>query len=165
MAKVTSRSEAAKKAVATRKRERYEAMREEKIQTARRDYLYNKLTDEQRDAIDQQLDSSTHAFDDEFEDFIRNKESEVMDDIRTLLRQDVHPALILHALQIGNCEPQISTGPGGFTIDKKKLLEEVLLEEEFRSLDVDLEKNYVEGINYADFDIPPAMAEEGGANI
>jgi hypothetical protein len=165
MAKVTSRSEAAKKAVETRKRKRYEAMREEKIQTARRNYLYNKLKDEQRDAIDEQLDSSTYGFDDEFEDFIRNKESEVLDDIRTLLREDIHPALILHALQIGNCEPQISTGSGGFTINKKKLLEEVLLEEEFRTFDVYLDEDEVSGINYEDFDIPPAAAEEGGANI
>jgi hypothetical protein len=89
----------------------------------------------------------------------------VMDDIRALLREGIHPALILQALDVGNCEAQISTGPGGFTIDKKKLLEEVLSEEEFRSLDVDLEEDDVEGINYADFDIPPAAAEEGGANI
>jgi hypothetical protein len=59
MLTATGRSAAAKKAVETRKRDRYEAMREEKIQSARRDYLYQKLTDEQRDAIDTQLDSST----------------------------------------------------------------------------------------------------------
>jgi len=165
MTNVNGRSAAAKKAVETRKRKKYEAMREEQIQSARRDYLYHKLTDEQRDAIDEKLDSSTYGFDDDFEEFIRNKEYEVMDDIRALLREGTHPALILHALNVGNCDAQISTGSGGFTIDKKKLLEEVLLEEKFSALDVYLDEDEVFGIDYEDFDIPPALTAEAVANI
>jgi hypothetical protein len=165
MASATGRSAAAKKANVTRKRKKYEAKRDEAIQSARRDYLYDKLTDEQRDAIDEQLDSSTYGFDDEFEEFIRNKEFEVMDDIRALLRDGIHPAVILNALEVGNCQTEISTGRGGFTIDKKNLLVEVLREEEFRSVDTYLDQDEVEGINYEDFDIPPAAAEEGGANV
>ena len=165
MLTATGRSAAAKKANETRKRNKYKAMREEQIQSARRHYLYNKLTDEQRDVIDAQLDSSTCGLDDEFEEFIREKESEVMDDIRALLREGIHPALILQALDVGNCEAQVSTGCGGFTIDKKKLLQGVLLEEEFRTLDVYLGEDEVSGINYGEFDIPPAVAEEGGTTI
>jgi predicted DNA binding protein len=59
MSTATGRSAAAKKANETRKRNKYEARRQEQIQSARRDYLYSKLTDEQREAIDAQLDSST----------------------------------------------------------------------------------------------------------
>jgi hypothetical protein len=72
---------------------------------------------------------------------------------------------LLRALEVGNCETQISTGRGGFTIDKKNLLDEVLLEEEFRSVDTYLDEDDVEGINYEDFDIPPAASEEGRALI
>jgi hypothetical protein len=165
MTNATGRSAAAKKAVETRKRNKYESRRAEQIQSARRDYLYNKLTDEQRDAIDEKLDSSTYGFDDEFEEFIRNKESEVMDDIRALLRDGIHPAVVLCALEVGNCEAQISTGRGGFTIDKKKLLEEVLREEEFRFVDTDVDEDDVEGINYEDFQIPLALEKEGGATL
>lgn len=159
------RSAAAKKANETRKRNKYEALRDEQIQSARRDYLYNQLTDEQRDAIDEQLDSSTGVFEDEFEEFIRNKESEVMDDIRVLLRKGIHPAVILNALEVGNCETEISTGRGGFTIDKQNLLKEVLLEEEFHSVDTYVDTDEVEGIDYENFDIPPALGKEGGATV
>ena len=165
MANATDRSVAARKAHETRKRNKYEAKRDDAIQSARRHYLYEHLTDEQRDAIDEKLDSSTYGFDDEFEEFIRNKEYEVMDDVRALLREGTHPALILHALNVGNCDAQISTGPGGFTIDKKKLLEEVLLEEKFSALDVYLDDDEVSGIDYEDFDIPPALTAEAVANI
>lgn len=161
----TGRSAAAKKAVETRKRNKYESMRAEKIQSARRDYLYNKLTHEQRDAIDEQLDSSTYGFNDAFEEFIRDKESEVMDDIRGLLREGVQPAVVLRALEVGNCEAQISTGVGGFTIDKEQLLNEVLLEEEFHSLDTEVDEREVPGIGYEDFDIPPALEKEGGTTV
>jgi hypothetical protein len=159
MANATGRSAAAKKANETRKRNKYEALRDEQIQSARRDYLYKQLADEQRDAIDEQLDSSTCAFEDEFEEFIRNKESEVMDDIRVLLRDGLHPAVILNALEVGNCETQISTGRGGFTIDKQNLLEEVLLEEEFHSIDTYVDMDEVDGINYEEFDIPVAYEQ------
>jgi hypothetical protein len=165
MTNTTGRSEAAKKASETRKRNKYEAIREEAIQSARREYLYNKLTHEQRDAIDEQLDSSTYGFDDEYEEFIRNKESEVMDDIRSLLRKGIHPAVILNALEGGNCETEISTGRGGFTIDKQNLLKEVLLEEEFHSVDTSVDTDEVEGIDYENFDIPPALEKEGGASV
>jgi hypothetical protein len=165
MLTATGRSEAAKKASETRNRNKYEAMREEKIQSARREYLYHQLTDEQRDAIDTQLDSSTCIFEDEFEEFIRDTESEVMNDIRALLRDGIHPAVVLCALEVGGCDAQISTGRGGFTIDKEKLLEEVLLEKEFRALDVYLDEDEVPGIDYEDFDIPPALEKEGGATL
>jgi hypothetical protein len=89
MLTATGRSAATKKANETRKRNKYEENREAAIQSARRNYLYNQLTDEQREAIDEQLDSSTCAFEDEFEEFIRNKESEVMNDIRVLLRKGI----------------------------------------------------------------------------
>jgi hypothetical protein len=163
MLTATGRSTAAKKASETRKRNKYEAQRDEAIQSARRQYLYTKLTDEERDAVDEQLDSSTHGFEDEFEDFIRGKESEVMDDIRILLRGGMHPALILIALEVGNCEVQISTGHGGFTIDKKNLLKEVLLEEQFLALDTYVDEEAVVGIDYKEFDIPPALEEKGEA--
>jgi hypothetical protein len=162
MLTATGRSAAAKKASETRKRNKYEAMHDEAIQSARRQHLYDKLTDEQRDAIDTQLDSSTCIFEDEFEEFIRDKESEVMDDIRALLRDGIHPAVVLCALEVGNCETQISTGRGGFTIDKENLLNEALLEEEFCSVDTYLDDDDVKGIKYEAFDIPPAMMEEGG---
>jgi hypothetical protein len=163
MLTATGRSAAAKKASETRNRNKYEAMREEKIQSARREYLYDKLTDEQRDAIDEQLDSSTYGFDDELEEFVRNKESEVMDDIRALLRDSIQPALILQALEAGNCGVEFSTG--GFTIDKKSLLDEVLREEQFRSMDTYVDEDEVEGVNYEDFDIPPALEKEGGTTV
>jgi hypothetical protein len=105
------------------------------------------------------------VFEDEFEEFIRNKESEVMDDIRALLRDGIHPAVILNALEAGNCQTEISTGSGGFTIDKKNLLNEVLLEEEFRSMDTYVDEGEVPGINYDDFAIPPALEKEGGMSI
>jgi hypothetical protein len=163
MLTATGRSEAAKKAVETRKRNRYEQKREEAIQSARRKYLYNKLTDEQREAIDDQLDSSTYSFDDELEDFVRNKEYEVVCDIRALLRGNIHPALVLQALEAGNCSVYLPTA--GFTIDKKSLLDEVLQEEEFRSVDTDVDEEDVEGINYEDLDIPPAVSEKVGTTI
>ena len=53
----------------------------------------------------------------------------------------------------------------GFTIDKKGLLDEVLREEEFRSVDTDVDEEDVEGINYEDLDIPPAVSEKGGTTI
>lgn len=165
MTNATGRSAAAKKASETRKRNRYEAKRDEAIQSARRDYLCDKLTDEQRDAIDEQLDSSTYGFDDEFEEFIRNKESEVMNDIRALLRDGIHPAVILNALEVGNCQAEISTGRGGFTIYKKNLLNEVLLEEEFHSVDTYVDEGEVAGINHEDFAIPPALEKEGGMTV
>jgi hypothetical protein len=146
MSIATSRSAAAKKANETRKRNKYEAIRHEAIQSARRQHLYDKLTDEQREAIDRQLDSSTCVFDEEFEEFIRNKESEVMDNIRGLLREGIHPAVILRALEGGNCEMQISTGRGGFMIDKEELLKEVLLEQEFHSVDTHVDEDEVPGI-------------------
>jgi hypothetical protein len=157
---VISRSE---KAALTRKHNKYERKRQAAIQAARRQYLYNKLSDEQREAIDEQLDSSTYSFDDDLEDFVVNKECEVAADIRALLREGIHPALILCAFEAGNCTVQFPTG--GFTIDKKRLLDVVLREDEFRSvdIDVDLEEDEVEGIDYEDFYIPPAMAEKGGA--
>lgn len=163
MLTATGRSDAAKKASETRKRNKYEAMRDEKIQSARREYLYNKLTDEQREAIEEQLDSSTYAFDDELEDFVLNKEYEVASDIRALLRDGIHPALILGALEAGNCSVEFPTG--GFTIDKKSLLDKVLSEEEFRLVDTDVDDDDVEGINYGDFDIPPVLEKEGGATL
>jgi len=162
MANATGRSAAARKANETRKRNKYEAKRDEAIQSARRGHLYDKLTDEQRDAIDEQLDSSTYGFDDEFEEFIRNKESEVMDDIRALLRDGIHPAVILNALEVGNCQTEISTGRGGFAIDKKNLLDEVLLEEEFDSVGTYVDEGEVAGINYEDFAIPPALGRKEG---
>lgn len=165
MSNATSRSAAAKKANETRKRNKYEAMRREAIQSARRQHLYDKLTDEQRDAIDAHLDSSTCVFEDEFEEFIRNKECEVMDDIRGLLREGIHPSVILRALEVGSCETQISTGRGGLAIDKEELLTEVLLEQEFHSVDTYVNEDEVPGIEYGDFDIPPALAEETGANL
>lgn len=165
MLTATGRSQAAKKASETRKHNKYAAMRDEAIQSARRQHLYSTLTDEQRDAIDAQIDSSTCIFDDEFEEFIRDKESEVMDDIRALLRDGIHPAVVLCALEVGNCDAQISTGYGGFTIDKKKLLAEVLLEEEFRALDAYLDEDEVSGIDYEDFDIPPALEKKGGTAV
>jgi hypothetical protein len=165
MLTATGRSAAAKKASETRKHNKYEAMRDEAIQSARRQHLYDKLTGEQRDAIDTQLDSSTCIFEDEFEEFIRDKEAEVMDDIRALLSDGIHPAMVLCALEVGNCEAQISTGHGGFTIDKQKLLGEVLLEEDFRALDVYLDEDEVSGIDNEDFDIPPALKAEAVANI
>ena len=163
MLTTTGRSAAAKKAVETRKRKRYEAIRDEKIQSARREYLYGKLTDEQREYIDDQLDSSTYSFDDEFEEFVFNKEREVAGDIRALLREGIHPALILQALDAGNCGVEFPTG--GFTINKKKLLDVVLREEEFRLVDTDLAENDVQGIDYADFDIPPALEKKGCATV
>jgi hypothetical protein len=165
MSTATGRSAAAKKGNETRKRNKYEAMRHEAIQSARRQHLYDKLTDEQRDAIDAQLDSSTCVFDDEFEEFIRNKESEVMDDIRGLLREGIHPAVILRALEVGNSETQISMGRGGFTIDKEELLKEVLLEQEFHSVDTYVVEDEVPAIDYENFDIPPAAEKEGGATV
>jgi hypothetical protein len=160
MLTATGRSEAAKKAVETRKRNRYEQKREEAIQSARRQYLYDKLSDEQREAIDDQIDSSTYSFDDELEDLVINKECEVADDIRALLRKGIHPALILCAFEAGNCAVEFPTG--GFTIDKKKLLDLVLGENEFRSVDTDVDEEDVEGIDYEDFDIPPVLEKEGG---
>jgi len=165
MLTATDRSAAAKKAFETRKRNRYEQKREDAIQSARHDYLYHNLTDEQRDAIDTQLDSSTCVFEDEFEEFLRNKESEVMDDIRGLLHDGIQPGVVLRALEVGNCETQISTGRGGFTIDKENLLKEVLLEEEFHSVDTYVDEDEVEGINYKDFDIPAALEKEGAASL
>jgi len=163
MLTATGRSPAAKKAVETRKRNKYEAMREEKIQSARRVYFYNKLTDEQRDTIEERLDSSTYAFDDELEEFVLNKEYEVVSDLRALLRDGIHPALILQALEAGSCGVVFPTD--GFTIDKKSLLDKVLREEEFRSVDTDVDEDEVSGIDYGDFDIPPASEKEGGATL
>ena len=155
MLTATGRSEAAKKAVETRKRNRYEQKREQAIQSARREYLYNKLTDEEREAVEEQLDSSTYSFDDDLEDFVLNKEYEVANDIRALLRDGIHPGLILGVLEAGNCSVKFPTG--GFTIDKKSLLDKVLGEEEFRLADTDVDDDDVEGIDYEDFDIPPAL--------
>jgi hypothetical protein len=163
MLTATGRSPAVKKAVETRKRNKYEAMREEKIQSARRAYLYNNLTDEQRDAIEEQLDSSTYGFDDELEEFVFNKEYEVVSDLRALLRDGIHPALILQALEGGSCGVVFPTD--GFTIDKKSLLDKVLREEEFRSVDTDVDEDEVSGIDYGDFDVPPALEKEGGATL
>jgi hypothetical protein len=160
MLTATDRSEAARKASENRKRNRYEQKREEAIQSARRQYLYNKLTDEQREAIDDQLDSSTYSFDDELEDFVVNKECEVADDIRALLRQGIHPALIACAFEAGNCAVEFPTG--GFTIDKQKLLDLVVAEKEFRSVDTHVDEEDVEGIDYEDFDVPPVLEKEGG---
>jgi hypothetical protein len=162
MLTVTGRSEAARKASETRKRNRYEQKREEAIQSARREYLYNKLTDEQHEAIEQQLDSSTYGFDDELEEFVLNKEYEVVSDLRALLRSGIHPALILLAFEAGSCTAVFPTG--GFTIDKKRLLGEVLREEEFRFVDTDVHEEDVEGISYDDFDIPPVL-EKGGVAV
>lgn len=155
MLTVTGRSEAARKASETRKRKRYEQKREEAIQSARREYLDNKLTDEQREAIEQQLDSSTYGFDDELEDFVLNKEHEVVSNLRSLLRSGIHPALILLAFEAGSCTAVFPTD--GFTIDKKRLLGEVLREEEFRFVDTDVDEEDVDGISYDDFDIPPVL--------
>jgi hypothetical protein len=82
---------------------RYQQKREEAIQSARRQYLYDKLSNEQREAIDDQVDSSTYSFDDDLEEFVVNKECEVAADIRALLREGIHPALILCAFEAGNC--------------------------------------------------------------
>ena len=142
---------------------RYQQKREEAIQSARRQYLYNKLSNEQREAIDDQLDSSTYSFDDGLEEFVVNKECEVAADIRALHREGIHPALILGAFEAGNCTVEFPTG--GFTTDKKRLLDVPLREDEFRSVDsdIDFEEDEVEAIDYEDFYIPPAMAEKGGA--
>jgi hypothetical protein len=134
---IMSRSE---KAAFTRKQNRNEEKREAAIQSARREYLYGKLTDEQRESIEDRLDSSTYSFDDELEEFVFNKECEVADDIRALLRDGIHPGLILGVLEAGNVSVEFPTG--GFTIDKKSLLDQVLREEEFR---------------LEDFDVPPAQ--------
>lgn len=155
MLTATGRSEAARKASETRKRNRYEQKREEAIQSARREYLYNKLTDEQREAIEQQLDSSTYGFDDELEEFVLNKEHEVVSDLRALLRSGIHPALILLAFEAGGCSAVFPTD--GFTIDKRRLLGEVLREEEFRFVDTDVDEEDVDGISYDEFDIPPVL--------
>ena len=160
MLTATNRSEAARKASETRKRNRYEQKREEAIQSARRHYLYKKLSDEQRETIDDQIDASTYSFDDELEDFVINKENEIADDIRALLREGIHPALILGAFEAGNCFSEFPTA--GFTIDKQKLLDLVLGEKEFRSVDTHVDEEDVEGIDYEDFDIPPVLEKEGG---
>ena len=162
MTKTTGRSEAARKASETRKHNRYEHKRQAAIQSARREYLYNKLTDEQREAIEQQLDSSTYGFDDELEEFVLNKEHEVVSDLRALLRSGIHPALILLAFEAGSSAAVFPAC--GFAIDKKRLLGQVLREEEFRLVGTDVDEEDVEGISYDDFDIPPAQ-EKGGATL
>jgi hypothetical protein len=159
----TSNTNRSQKASLTRKRNKYEAKRDEAIQSARRDYLYNKLTDEQREAIEERIDSSTYGFDDELEDFVLNKEYEVVSGLRALLRDGIHPGLLLQALEAGSCGVVFPTE--GFTIDKKSLLDKVLREEEFRSVDTDVDEDDVEGINYEDFDIPSALETKGGATL
>ena len=160
--KATSAMTRSEKAALTRKQNKYEEKRQAAIQSARRQYLYNKLTDEQREAIEQQLDSSTYGFDDELEEFVLNKEYEVVSDLRALLHTGIHPALILLAFEAGSCTAVFPTA--GFTIDKKRLLGEVLREEEFRFVDTDVDEEDVEGICYDDFDIPPVL-EKGGVTV
>jgi hypothetical protein len=76
MTNATGRSAAAKKASETRKRNRYQAKRDEAIQSARRDYLYDKLTDEQREAIDEQLTYCDACH--EFENYATDEDVEAL---------------------------------------------------------------------------------------
>ena len=76
MQTATGRSAAAKKANETRKRNKYEAKRDEAIQSARRRYLYEQLTDTERESVEYELLSATSGLDEELEEWLTEKEWE-----------------------------------------------------------------------------------------
>jgi len=174
-----TRSEAAKKASETRKRNRYEQMREERIQSARRDYLYNKLSSEQRADIEAQLDSATCDFDEELENWFQEKEEAAKEVLRGLLRKSVSYVTILAAIETDNVRTTASTGRGGCSFNLSDLLYDVTREKEFLGMnqttseeqqrmwaltDTVLGKSEMEGMDESEYDIPLPYEEMLAAN-
>jgi hypothetical protein len=69
--------------------------------------------------------------------------------------QGIHPAPILCALELRNCGFEFPAG--GFMPEKKSLLNKVLRRKKFVRWNTDVDEEDVKGINYEDFNIPPAV--------
>jgi hypothetical protein len=174
MQTATGRSAAAKKANETRKRNKYEAKRDEAIQSARRRYLYEQLTDAERESVEDELLSATSGLDEELEEWLTEKEWEAKEVLRSLLRKGVKAAVILASIENSDVPAEFSTGRGGFSFNLNDLLNHVLLEDEFigmngstpeerkkrwNATDTYISEDAVAGMDESEYDIPPALTE------
>jgi hypothetical protein len=174
MANATDRSLAAIKASETRKRNKYEAKRDEAIQSARRRYLYEQLTDAERESVEDELLSATSGLDEELEEWVTEKEWEAKEVLRSLLHKGVKAAIILASIENGDVPAEFSTGGGGFSFSLNVLLNQVLLEDEFigmngsapeerekrwNAADTYISEDEVPGMDESEYDIPPALTE------
>jgi hypothetical protein len=162
------------KAALTRKRNKYEAKRHEAIQSARRRYLYEQLTDTERESVEYELLSATSGLDEELEEWLTEKEWEAKEVLRNVLRKGAKAAIILAAIENSDVPAEFSTGRGGFSFNLNDLLKHVLIEDEFigmnsstpeereklwNATDTYISKDKVPGMNESEYDIPPALAE------
>jgi hypothetical protein len=170
----TSTATPSQKAALTRKRNKYEAKRDQAIQSARRHYLYEQLTDVERESVEDELLSATSGLDEELEEWLTEKEWEAKEVLRSLLRKGVKAAIILASIENSDAPAEFSTGRGGFSFNLKDLLNEVLIEVEFLGMngstpeerekrwnatDRYISQEEVPGMDESEYDIPPALTE------
>ena len=171
------RSAAAQKAAATRKRNKHEEKRDEAIQSARRQYLYYRLTNAERESIERALLRAISGLEDEFEKWFNKKLREAKEIIRNLLREGVKAAIILASLENTVMPVTILAWPDSFNFNLAILLDEVRLESEFSGINgstfdeccqilegshTHVSENEVPGIDESQYDIPPALEDEEG---
>jgi thiamine biosynthesis protein ThiC len=175
MTNVNGRSAAAKKANETRKRNKYEQVREEKLQAARRSFLWHKMTEAEHDLVLDELHGATRTFAKKLEEWFLEQQEEAKHALRTLLRQGVKYTTILAAIESGYVESTYSTGRGGgFSFSYADLLEDVVYEDEFLETEQltpaaqqkmwEVTETYigadeVVGMDESEYDIPPALPE------
>jgi hypothetical protein len=173
MLTATSHPTVAKKAIATLKR-KYERVREEKLQAARRRFLWDKMIDEEQELVLDELFGGVCLFDANLEEWFLEQEAEAKDALRTLLRNGMKYTTILAAIESGYVETTYSTGHGGFSFNYIDLLENIVNEDEFLGSEQqtlaaqqkmwELTETYigddeVVGMVESAYDIPPALPE------
>jgi hypothetical protein len=172
--KYADRRASALKAAATRKLNKYEEKRDEAIQFARRHYLYEQLTDAERESVEDELLSATSGLDEELEEWLTEKEWEAKEVLRSLLRKGVKAAIILASIENSDVPAEFSTGRGGFSFNLNDLLYHVRLEDEFIGMngstpaerekrwnvtDTYISEEAAAGMDESEYDIPPALTE------
>jgi hypothetical protein len=135
-----NRSEAAKKANETRRANKLAQQQYEEDQQKRREWLLGQLTDEQREAIEEELSTPFTCLDDEFEnlvtEFYDSKVEEVKDAIRGLLRKQTKASLILAAIE-QDWTLKFNLGIYSLVVDAEEILDGVLGEDEFLGMNQD----------------------------
>lgn len=132
------RKTAAQRAAETRKANRLQEEQQQARQENLRQQLYGKLTDEQREEIDEEINGPFYCietdYEDMFETFLHDKEEEIKSTFRSLLNRNVSAKLILAAIDANDDGSMtFPLGAYGMEIDARQLLEDVCLEDEFHA--------------------------------
>lgn len=130
----SNRSEAARKANATRKANKEAERQRQTKQIERREAIWNALPKAEQDNIGGDLLQTLVTAESEYEkmlsDWHGKKTEEVKDTFRNLLRRGVNAKTILAGVEQGYIE-RFQLGVYGMTIAPEQILSDVLIEDEF----------------------------------